>query len=57
MNNANGFEYETPVGTFSTWEQAAAACERSDMDPCDCIEIKQAEPVAVAYWSLERLSA
>jgi hypothetical protein len=32
-------EYRTPVGTFKTWEEAAAACERIDMDPCTCIEI------------------
>lgn len=31
--------YETPVGTFKTWEDAAAACERADLDPCDCIKI------------------
>lgn len=29
--------YETPVGTFATWEDAAAACERSDLDPLTCI--------------------
>ncbi len=29
--------YETPVGTFSDWEDAATACERSDLDPVECI--------------------
>lgn len=32
-------KYATPMGCFSTWEEAAAACERADMDPCTCIEI------------------
>jgi len=31
--------YETPAGTFSTWDAAAAACERMDMDPTTCIKI------------------
>jgi hypothetical protein len=30
--------YETPVGSFETWEAAAAACERCDLDPCTCIK-------------------
>jgi hypothetical protein len=30
-------KYQTPVGGFDTWEQAAAACERCDLDPCTCI--------------------
>lgn len=30
--------YETPVGTFATWEEAASACERCDFDPCECIK-------------------
>ena len=29
--------YETPFGTFANWEDAAAACERADVDPCECI--------------------
>lgn len=33
--------YETPFGTFKTWEEAAAACERADMDPCTCIQINR----------------
>jgi len=33
----NRFNYETPVGCFRTWEEAAAACERCDLDPCTCI--------------------
>jgi hypothetical protein len=34
----NEFSYATPVGLFRTWEEAAAACERCDLDPCTCIE-------------------
>lgn len=30
--------YSTPFGTFATWEDAASACERMDMDPCELIE-------------------
>lgn len=29
--------YETPVGTFADWEDAATACERADLDPNTCI--------------------
>lgn len=32
-------EYRTPVGTFSTYEEASDACERVDFDPCECVEI------------------
>lgn len=32
-------EYRTPLGQFDTWEEAADQCERSDFDPCLCIEI------------------
>jgi hypothetical protein len=31
--------YETPLGAFSTWEAAAIACERCDLDPCTAIRI------------------
>jgi len=31
--------YSTPLGLFSTWEDAAIACERCDLDPCTCIVI------------------
>jgi hypothetical protein len=31
------FNYQTPVGRFETWEEAAVACERCDLDPCSCI--------------------
>jgi hypothetical protein len=30
--------YETPLGTFASWEEAAAACERADLDPLTCIK-------------------
>ena len=26
--------YKTPMGSFTTWEEAANACHRVDMDPC-----------------------
>lgn len=32
-------EYETPAGTFGTWEEAAARCESMDMDPTTCIRV------------------
>ncbi len=32
-------QYQTPKGTFDTWELAAQACESIDLDPCTCIEI------------------
>ena len=35
----NKITYETPFGTFATWEDAACACERADMDPCTCIKV------------------
>lgn len=35
-------EYRTPLGTFRTWEEAAAACDRADLDPVECIEILRA---------------
>ena len=38
MTNATTALYETPFGGFDTWEAAAIACERADMDPCDCIK-------------------
>lgn len=55
--------YETPVGTFATWEAAAAACERADMDACSCI-INRPDPspdtfttcLETAYGSTQRLS-
>lgn len=31
--------YETPMGTFATWEEAAARVEAADMDACTCIKI------------------
>lgn len=31
------YHYETPLGSFQTWEEAADACERVDLDPCACI--------------------
>lgn len=35
----NEFSYETPFGTFRTWEEAANRCEQSDLDPCTCIKV------------------
>ena len=37
------FNYETPVGTFATYEEASNACERCDLDPCENVK-----PVKVA---------
>lgn len=37
------FEYETPFGTFATWELAAARCESCDCDPITCIRIIRKE--------------
>lgn len=31
--------YETPLGTFATYEEAATACERCDLDSIGCIKI------------------
>jgi hypothetical protein len=47
------FNYETPVGTFRTWEEAAAACERADLDPCTCIKnvsVVELSPSTVDVW-------
>ena len=52
--------YETPVGTFAPWEEAAAACERSDMDPCACITNRHISVpttcIEHAYGSAQRLT-
>lgn len=32
-------EYETPLETFRTYEEAATACERCDLDSLTCIKI------------------
>ena len=31
------YQHETPFGTFDTWEAAAKACLRLDLDPTLCI--------------------
>jgi hypothetical protein len=63
MTNATTALYETPFGGFDTWEDAAVACERADMDPCDCIKYAgpSATPPALvhaetAYGQTTRLS-
>ena len=52
--------YETPVGTFATWEEASAACERSDMDACECITNRHISVpttcLETAYGSTQRMS-
>jgi hypothetical protein len=52
--------YETPVGTFGHWEDAAAACERADLDPVTCIINRPIEfrdvCVEHAYGSSYRMS-
>lgn len=40
--------YKTPMGRFETWEAAAVACERADLDPVTCIKI-EVTPVDVSY--------
>lgn len=39
--NTQAISYETPFGTFEKWEDAAAACERCDMDPTTCIKVNR----------------
>ena len=43
MRNINAsdfeFEYETPFGIFSTWEEAASRLESCDLDPVEFIKI------------------
>lgn len=41
----NAFEYRTPVGAFTTWEEAAEACERCDFDPVECVETIEVDPI------------
>lgn len=52
--------YQTPFGSFDTWEDAATACERADMDPCECIKVIRPEYVdtclETAYGTTQRLS-
>lgn len=52
--------YQTPFGSFGTWEEAAAACERADFDPCEAITIHRPDYVTTcietAYGTTERLS-
>ena len=45
---ATTISYRTPMGCFGTWEEAAVAVERADMDPCACIQTL-ASPVDVSY--------
>ena len=46
---ADRHPYETPVGSFRTYEEAAEACERRDLDPCDCVKyINTRDPKYVA---------
>ena len=35
----DSISYETPVGTFRTYDEAHAACVRCDYDPVQCINI------------------
>jgi hypothetical protein len=49
--------YRTPMGTFETWETAAAAVELADMDPCTCVEICTIDRSQVSWedgYKLER---
>ena len=49
MTKSKG-HYETPIGSFDTWDEAAAACERCDFDPCECV--RYVAPVDI-YWIYE----
>ncbi len=42
--------YRTPVGSFETWEDAAAAVERRDMDPTTCVEVVRLDPPHDVCW-------
>lgn len=62
MANQNA-NYETPVGAFYTWEEAARACEARDFDPCEVIVYRKpadAGPCDIcherAYGTSQRLS-
>ena len=48
MGETKYVSYQTPMGSFPTWEQAAIACERADLDPCECIKA-QVSPTDVSY--------
>jgi len=37
MTTTSAANYETPFGSFRTWEEAAARCEAADFDPVECI--------------------
>jgi len=52
MKMGNQVWYATPVGEFRTWEEAADACERVDLDACECVEIKRSEHIMVLTESL-----
>lgn len=57
--NDKTVSYRTPMGRFDTWEAAANACERADLDPCTCI-VTEVSPTDVshetAYGTTVRLS-
>lgn len=57
--NHKTVSYKTPMGCFQTWEAAAVACERADLDPLTCIKI-EVSPTDVchetAYGTTVRLS-
>lgn len=48
MTRKTHISYETPLGCFNTWEDAAEALERRDLDPCECIDIV-ASPKDICY--------
>ena len=40
------FLFRTPLGGFSSWCDAADACERADLDPQTCIEWDRTPPAS-----------
>jgi hypothetical protein len=57
--NSKTVSYKTPMGRFDTWEAAASACERADLDPCTCIKIDVTPTDVIAetaYGTTYRLS-
>ena len=41
--------FQTPLGGFDSWFDAADACERADLDPQTCIQWGKKTPDAVCW--------
>lgn len=48
--------YETPVGSFDSWDEAAQRCDQMDMDPALCITVVY-PPVLAAWPYVEKAEA